>query len=94
MLQLSRDNLMLQLSQDNYKYGEQTLPSEFWAIFEALRLFTTTQIIFYLFPLGLRILKWGETSLYLDLELFLEDKVQYENSRNPDFFLFQTKSQH
>ena len=77
-----------------YRCGQQTLPSDFRAIFEALRLFTTTQIIFYLFPLGLRILKWGETSLYLDLELFLEDKVQYENSRNPDFFLFQTKSQH
>ena len=46
-----------------YKCGEQKWPSDFRAIFEALRLFTTTQIIFYLPPLGLRILKWGETSL-------------------------------
>ena len=28
-----------------------------------------------------------------DLELFLEDKVKYENSRNPEIFLFQTNSQ-
>ena len=42
-----------------YKCGKQTLPSDFRAIFEALRLFTTIQIMFYLFPLGLRILKWG-----------------------------------
>ena len=46
-----------------YKCGEQTWPSDFRAIFEALRQFTTTQIIFYLIPLGLRILKWVETSL-------------------------------
>ena len=46
-----------------YKSGQQTWPSDFRAIFEALRQLTTSQIIFYLFPLGLRILKWGETSL-------------------------------
>ena len=46
-----------------YRCGQQTLPSNIRAIFEALRVFTTTQIIFYLFSLGLRILKCVETSL-------------------------------
>ena len=46
-----------------YNRGEQTWPSDFQAFFEALRLLTPIQIMFYLVPIGLRILKWGKTSL-------------------------------
>ena len=49
-----------------YKSGMQTSPLTFLTIFEACRLILAPQHMFPLILLGLRILKWGETFLWVN----------------------------
>ena len=46
-----------------YRLRQQKWPITFMAIFDAFRLILALLHIFYLILIGLRILKWGETSL-------------------------------
>ena len=46
-----------------YRLRQQKWPITFKAIFDAFRLILALLHIFYLILFGLRILKWGETSL-------------------------------